>query len=153
MHNWIYHLSPASIIVCLYHVDFDASMIRQRAGVDIRRGCLKRDHILVDQILNLMLEVNAVFSIMSNIVGMISTPLIRSIELRNGIHRFGPHWMDLSGRSQSLVHLCLAFSERSEVPWRFFLMSGLGRDITSFMRRRHLLIISGIWKGRLASVI
>ena len=55
-------------MVCLYYVDIDASMIRQRVGVDIRRGYLKKDHLLVDQILNLMLEVDEVFTIMSNSV-------------------------------------------------------------------------------------
>ena len=80
MNNWSYHLGHTPIIVRLYHIDIDASMIRQRVGVDIRRSCLKRDHLLVDQILNLVLEVDTVLSIMPNTVGMISTPLIWPIE-------------------------------------------------------------------------
>ena len=87
---------------------------------------------------------------MPNTVGMISTSLIGSVEFLIDIHRFGPHKVDVSGCSQSLVHLFLAFSECSEVPWRFLLESWSGRVITTLLRRRHLLITSGILTGSLA---
>ena len=74
MNYWIYDLSYTPLIIRLYHVDIDTFMIRQTVGVDIRSGWLDRNHLLVDQILNLVLEVDAVHGIISNIVGVIHTP-------------------------------------------------------------------------------
>ena len=88
MHNWSYHLSHTLIIICLYHIDINASMIRHRVGVNIRHDFLKREHLYVDQILNLVLEIDAVFSIMYNTVGVISTLLIMPIEFRTCINWF-----------------------------------------------------------------
>ena len=73
-------------------------MIWQRVRVDVWRSRLKGDHFLVNQILDLVLDVDAVFSIMSNTVGMISTSLLRSVESGIDIHGLGPHMVDVSGR-------------------------------------------------------
>ena len=72
MNYGTYRLGHAPVIICLYHVDIDASMIQQRIGVDIVRDRLKRNHVLVDQILNLVFEVDTILSIMSNAVGVIT---------------------------------------------------------------------------------
>uniref|UniRef100_A0A0V0HPV2 Putative ovule protein n=1 Tax=Solanum chacoense TaxID=4108 RepID=A0A0V0HPV2_SOLCH len=63
---FVVHHSPP-----FYHVDIDASMVRKRIVVDIRCNSLKRDYFLVNQILNHVLQVDTVFGIMSNTVGMI----------------------------------------------------------------------------------
>ena len=73
-------------------------MIRQRICIDVRLRRLKGDHFLVDQILDLVLKSNTVFSVMSNTVGMIRTSLLRFVELRVDIHGLGPHRVDVSGR-------------------------------------------------------
>ena len=73
-------------------------MIQQRIRVDVRRCRLEGDHFLVDQILDLVLKIDTVFSVMSNIVGMISTSLFRFVESRVDIHGLGPHRVDVSGR-------------------------------------------------------
>ena len=70
-----------AIFVCFYHVGVFTPMIRQQIRVDVRRRRLKGDHFLVNQILDLVLEVDAVFSIMSNTIGVIHTPLIGPVEL------------------------------------------------------------------------
>ena len=87
-----------AIFVCFYHVGVSTPMIWQRIRVDVRRRRLKGDHFLVNQILDLVLEVDAVFSIMSNTVGMISTSLLQSVESGVDIHGLGPHRVDVSGR-------------------------------------------------------
>ena len=87
-----------AIFVYFYHVGVSTPMIRQWIRVDIRRRGLKGDHFLVNQILDLVLEVDAVFSIMSNTVGMISTSLLRSVESGIDIHGLRPHRVDVSGR-------------------------------------------------------
>ena len=91
MNYWIYDLSYTPLIIRLYHVDIDTFMIRQTVGVDIRRGCLERNHLLVDQILNLVLKVDVVLGIMSDTIGVIHTPLIGPVEFGTTIHRLGPH--------------------------------------------------------------
>ena len=106
-------------------------MIRQRISVDIRHDCLKRNHFFVDQILNLVLEVDIILNIMSNAVRVILTPLIGFEEFGTSIHRLGPHGVNISSRSQSLVQLCSAFRECSEVPGRLLLEFGWGRVITA----------------------
>ena len=73
-------------------------MIRQRIGIDVRRRRLERDHFLVDQILDLVLKIDTVFSVMSNAVGMISTSLLRFVESGVDIYGLGPHRVDVSGR-------------------------------------------------------
>ena len=81
-----YHLSHALVIIHLYHIDIDASMIWQRISVDIGLGCLKRHHFLVDQILNIVFEIDTTLSIMSNVFGVISTPLVGFVEFGTSIH-------------------------------------------------------------------
>ena len=151
MHNWSYHLSPTPFIFCLYHVDIGAPMIRQRVGVEIRRDCLKRDHFLVDQILSLMLEVDAVFSIMSNTVGIISTSLLRSVESGVDIHGLGPHRADVSGCRQSFEQLGSAFSQHGEASGGLLLKPGARGIIPALLRGRDLLVIAGIWAWSLGS--
>ena len=56
-------------------------MIWQRITVDIGRDRLKRDHVLIDQVLDFMFQVDTVLGIMSNTVGVIRAPLIRSVKL------------------------------------------------------------------------
>ena len=73
-------------------------MIRQHIRVDVRRCRLEGDHFLVDQILDLVLKIDTVFSVMSNTVGIISTSLLRFVESGVNIHGLGPHKMDVSGR-------------------------------------------------------
>ena len=73
-------------------------MIWQQIRVDIWRRRLKGDHFLVNQILDIMLEIDTVFCIMSNSVGMINTSLLRSVESGIDIHGLGPHRVDVSGR-------------------------------------------------------
>ena len=73
-------------------------MIRQRICIDVRLRRLKGDHFLVDQILDLVLKIDTVFSIMSNTVGMIITSLLRSVESGIDIHGLGPHRVDVSSR-------------------------------------------------------
>ena len=85
-------------------------MIRQRVGVEIWCRWLERDYLLVNQVLNFVLEVDTILSIMPNIVGMLSTYLIKFVEFLIYIHEFGPHMVDVSGCSQSLVQLCSSFS-------------------------------------------
>jgi len=53
--NWNYCLYHAPIIIYRYHIDSDASMIWERITIDIGRDCLKRDHVLVNKVLDLML--------------------------------------------------------------------------------------------------
>ena len=71
-------------------------MIRQRIDIDVRRRRLEGDHFLVDQILDLVLKIDTVFSIMSNTVGMISKYLLRFVESGFNIHGLGPHRVDVS---------------------------------------------------------
>ena len=73
-------------------------MIRQRVCVDIWRRRLERNYLLIDQILNFVLEVDAIFRIMSNTVGMIITSLLRSVESGIDINGLGPHRVDVSSR-------------------------------------------------------
>ena len=116
-------------------------------------GLLARNHLLVDQILNLVLEVDAVLGIMSNIVGVIHTPLIEPIEFGTSIHRLGPYRMDISCHSKSLVQLYSAFNECGKIPGRLLIKSGLRKIVTALFERRHLLITSGIWTRSLTSKI
>ena len=73
-------------------------MIWQWIRVDIWRCRLKGDHFLVNQVLDLVLEIDTVFYIMSNTVGMISTSLLQSVESGIDIHGLGAHRVDVSGR-------------------------------------------------------
>ena len=73
-------------------------MIRQRIRIDVRRRRLEGDYFLVDQIQDLVLKIDIVFCFMSNTVGMLSTSLLRFVELRVDIHRLGPYRVDVSGR-------------------------------------------------------
>ena len=73
-------------------------MIRQRIGIDVRRRRLEGDHFLVNQILDLVLKIDTVFSVMSNAVGMTNTSLLWFVESRVDIHRLGPHRVDVSSR-------------------------------------------------------
>ena len=149
MNNWSYHLSHKLIIIRLYHVDIDASMIRQRVGVDIRRNCLKRDHLLVDQILNLVLEVDAVFCIMSNNVGWYA-------HLWSGLYNFEQvstglgliKWIYPTAATCSYNIFCLLESTVKFLGV-FFSNSGQG-GYNCLVGRRHLLITSGISMGSLA---
>ena len=93
------HFRSTRIIVYLDHIDIASPMIWERVGVDIWCRWLDKDYLLVNQILNFVLDVDRILSIMPNTVGMISTYLIWPIEFRIEIHGFGPHWVDISGRS------------------------------------------------------
>ena len=73
-------------------------MIRQRICIDVRCRRLEGDHFLVDQILDLVLKIDIVFCVMSNTFGMLSTSLLRFVELRVDIHGLGPYRVDVSGR-------------------------------------------------------
>ena len=73
-------------------------MIWQRIHVDVWRRGLKRDHFLVNLVLDLVLEIDTIFCIMSNTVGMVSTSLLRSVESGMDIHGLGAHRVDVSGR-------------------------------------------------------
>ena len=100
-------------------------MIWQRISVDIGCDCLNKNHFLVDQILNLVLEVDfTILSIMSNAVGVIRTPLIGSVEFGTSIHRLGPYWVNVSSYSQSLLQICSTFSKRGKVSGGILLESG-----------------------------
>ena len=73
-------------------------MILQRICINIRRRRLEGDNFLVDQVLDLVLEINTIFCIMSNTVGMISTSVLWSVESGIDIHGLWPHRVDVSGR-------------------------------------------------------
>ena len=128
-------------------------MISQRTGFYIAWDFLKRNHLLVDQILNLVLEVYAVLGIVFDTVRVICPPLIGPIEFGNSIHRLGPYRVDVSSHSQSLVQLCSAFGKLSKVPGRLLLKSGSRWIITALWWSRHLLITSCILTGGLVSGI
>ena len=63
MNNQSYLLCHISVIICLYHFDVGASIIRQRIGFAIGRGFLKRNHFLVDHILKEFLEVDVMVTL------------------------------------------------------------------------------------------
>ena len=73
-------------------------MIWQWVRVDVWCRRLKGNHFLVNQVLDLVLEIDTVFCIMSNTVGMISTSLLQSVESGIDIHGLGAHRVDVSGR-------------------------------------------------------
>ena len=73
-------------------------MIWQRIRVDVWRRRLKRNYLLINQVLDFVLKVDAIFRVMSNTVGMISTSLLRSVESGIDIHGLGAHSVDVSGR-------------------------------------------------------
>ena len=73
-------------------------MIWQPICIDIWRRRLKRNYLLIDQVLDFVLKVDEIFRVMSNTIGMISTSLLRFVELRVDIHALGPHRVDVSGR-------------------------------------------------------
>ena len=58
----------------------------------------ERDYLFINQILNFVLEVDSIFNIVPNTVGMISTSLLRSVESGIDIHGLGAHRVDVSGR-------------------------------------------------------
>ena len=62
------------------HIDIVAPMIRQWVAVDIWCRWLERDYLLINLILNFVLEVDTIFSTMTNTIGMISTSLIGFVE-------------------------------------------------------------------------
>ena len=74
------HFCSTPFIVYLNHIDIVAPIIQQRVGVDIWFSWLERDYLFINQILNFVLEVDKIFGIMPNTVGMISTSLIVSVE-------------------------------------------------------------------------
>lgn len=114
---------------------------------------MKRNHLFVNQILNFVLEVDEVLDIMSYVVGVIRTLLIRSVEFRIGIHRLRPHQVNVLSHKHSLVQLCLDFDERGKVFGGLLLKSRSRWIITVLLGRSHLLITSGMWTERLVSQI
>ena len=109
------YLRSAPVFICLDHIDIVASMIRQRVCVDIWCRQLERDYLLINQVLNFVLEVDTIFSIVPDAVGIISTSLISFVELLIDIHGFGPYRVDVSSRSQPLIQFGPAFSKCSKV--------------------------------------
>lgn len=73
-----------------------------------------RNHFLVYQILKLVLEVDAVLGIMSNVVRVIHIPLRDSIEFGTSIHWLRPHRVNASSHNHSLLKLYSSFSERGK---------------------------------------
>ena len=71
---------------------------------------------MINQILNFVLEVDTIFSIVPDAVEIISTSLISFVELLIDIHGFGPHRVDVSCRSQSLIQFGTTFSECTKIP-------------------------------------
>ena len=112
--------------------------------VTLGRSCLKRKHFLADQILNLVFEFDKILTIMLNTVGVIRTPLIRSVKFGTSIRQLGPHQMDVSSHSQLLVQLFLAFRERGKVSRGLLLESRSRWIIVALLGIRHPLIILGI---------
>ena len=91
MNNRDYHLYHAPIIVRLYHIDIETSMIWQRISVKVGCNYHEEDHVLVDYILGFVLDVDRVLSIMPNALRVICTLLIKSIKLRSSVHWLGYH--------------------------------------------------------------
>ena len=84
MDNRSYHFGHAAVIIHIYQIN--ASTVRERIGVYIGHENIKRNHLLIDQILNLVLKVYAILVIMSNAIGVICTLLIRFVKLGASIH-------------------------------------------------------------------
>ena len=123
-------------------------MIWQQIRVDIWRRRLKGDHFLVNQVLDLVLEIDTVFCIMSNSVGMISTSLLRSVESGIDIHGLGPNGVDVSGRRQSFEQLGSAFSQHGEASGGLLLKSW-ARGIIPALLGGNLLVTAGVWSRSL----
>ena len=100
-------------------------MIWQRIRVDVWHRKLKGDHFLVNQVLDLVLEIDTVFCIMSNTVGMISTSLLRFVEFGVEIHGLGPHRVDYPA-TDNLLNSLVLFSA-SAVMFLEGFFSNLGR--------------------------
>ena len=100
-----------------------------------------------------VVEVNTILIIISNSIGVICTLLIKCVKSRASFHLLGPHRINITCCSQSVVQLCSAFYKQSKNSGRFILKSRTRKILVALLRRRVMTIILYVRTGSLISWI